>query len=265
MEILVCVKQVPAGKTFEFDVETKKLVREGVNGIINPSDTYALEAALKLKDTLGARVTVVSMGPFSAVNMLQRCIAYGADRAFLANDEAFAGSDTLATGYVLSKLIQKTGKYDIILCGSKSTDGDTAQIGPQIAERLEIPEISFAYLFKPNNTSVLAMREGVGVNEKVSCPMPVLLTISSKASPLRKMVGNEKELMKLAQVTVYHAQDLEVDMKCCGKNGSPTQVESIFQPPVEKSGLMIEEGTAEKNVCKLMDILKEKHLIGWRE
>ncbi|MFH1091850.1 MAG: electron transfer flavoprotein subunit beta/FixA family protein, partial [Pseudomonadota bacterium] len=135
MDIIVCLKQVPDAANVRLDPETKTLKREGVESIVNPYDLYAVEAALRLKDEFGGTVTAVSMGPPQAVQALRQVVEYGVDKVFLLSDRAFAGADTWATGYTLAQGIKKIGRFDLIVCGKQAVDGDTAQVGPGLAER----------------------------------------------------------------------------------------------------------------------------------
>lgn len=262
MNILVCVKQVPAVSKVKIDRTTGNLIREGVPTIINPADQAALEAALEIKETMGADITVIAMGSPSAETGLKKCIAYGADRAFLASDRAFAGADTLATSFALFKLANKVGKkFDLILTGNQTLDGDTGQIGPQLAERLNVPQITFVNEFKVENNEVTAVRTSGNETYEVKCALPVLLTITRQAKPLRKGAPNEEELMNKAEVTVYSADDIGADKDKIGKSGSPTIVENTFPPDEPEKGVIIDEKTAAASVKKLMEILNEKNLI----
>ena len=143
MNIVVCIKQVPDTTQVKIDPETNTLIREGVQSIINPFDMYAIEEGVRLKERFGGKTTVITMGPPQAENALREAIALGCDDAILVSDRAFAGSDTLATGYTLANAIKRTGEFDIIICGKQASDGDTAQVGPGIATQLDIPQITY--------------------------------------------------------------------------------------------------------------------------
>ena len=145
MHILVCIKQVPDTTEIKIDPVTKTLIREGVPSIVNPFDAFALELAVRLKEKNGGRVTVVSMGPNQAEVALRECLSVGADEAYLVTDRAFGGSDTLATSYILANAIKKIGSFDIIFCGKQAIDGDTGQVGPEIAECLDIAQVTYAF------------------------------------------------------------------------------------------------------------------------
>ena len=143
MDIFVCIKQVPDAKSVRLDPETKTLKREGVQSMVNPFDMYAVEAALRLKDEFGGTVTALTMGPPQAEEALRQVVEYGVDRVALLSDRAFAGADTWATGYTLARGVEKLGRFDLIVCGKQAVDGDTAQVGPGLAERLDLPYVCF--------------------------------------------------------------------------------------------------------------------------
>src|SRR6056297_553406 len=142
MKIIVCVKQVPDTTEVKIDSETNTLIRKGVPSIVNPFDRNALEAAVQLKEEHGGTVIVLSMGPPQAKDALKECLSVGADEAYLVSDKAFSGADTLATSYTLAAAIKKIGNYDLIICGKQAIDGDTAQVGPEIAEHLDIAQVT---------------------------------------------------------------------------------------------------------------------------
>ena len=143
MKIIVCIKQVPDTTEVKINKETNTLIREGVASVINPFDLYAIEEGLRLREAHGGTVTVLSMGPMQVIDSLREALSMGADEAVLLSDRAFAGADTLATAYTLSKGIEKIGSYDLIICGKQAIDGDTAQVGPELAEMLEIPHVTY--------------------------------------------------------------------------------------------------------------------------
>ncbi|HLB27968.1 MAG TPA: electron transfer flavoprotein subunit beta/FixA family protein, partial [Dehalococcoidales bacterium] len=178
MNIIVCVKQVPGTTKVKINPETNTLIRQGIENIINPFDAYALEEGVRLKERFGGKVTVISMGPPQAEVILREAISCGADEAILIGDAAFAGSDTLATSYTLSRAIQKIKDYDLIICGRQTIDGDTAQVGPETAEALGIAFIS--YVSKVEDVSNGTMRvqrmieEG---HEIIEAPLPALITV----------------------------------------------------------------------------------------
>jgi electron transfer flavoprotein beta subunit len=260
MDIIVCIKQVPDTTEVKINPETNTLVREGVPSIVNPFDENAVEAALQLKEKHGGKVTVITMGPPQAAEALRATIAMGVDEVILVSDRAFAGSDTWATSYTLSQTIKKLGKFDLIICGKQAIDGDTAQVGPGIAEWLGIPQITFAIKVEINDSTLTVERMLEEVNEKVECPLPAVITVVKQMNEPR--LPSLKGLMraKKAEIKSFSAADIEGDPKNLGLNGSPTSVVRIFTPPA-KGGGQILSGEAEEIVNTLIAKLKERKTI----
>lgn len=261
MEIIVCVKQVPDTNEVRIDPKTGTLIREGVPSIINPEDRTALEEALRWKDELGGKVTVLSMGPKQAEDALREALAMGADEAILVSDRAFAGSDTLATSYTLAKAIEKIGTFDLIFCGRQAIDGDTAQTGPEIAEHLGIPQISYVKELQVSGSKLEAKRaleEGYAV---VEAALPVLLTVVSELNvPRYPSVKGIIDAFRKKSITVWNVADLPVEKSKLGLEGSPTQVVKTFSPTRERAGEVL-KGNASEVVVSLVDRLKQKHLV----
>ncbi|MFA5034784.1 MAG: electron transfer flavoprotein subunit beta/FixA family protein [Candidatus Margulisiibacteriota bacterium] len=259
MDIVVCIKQVPDTTEVRINPETNTLVRDGVPSIINPMDENALEAALQLRDQHGGKVTVITMGPPQATDALRTSIAMGADEAYLVSDRAFAGSDTWATSYTLAQAIKKVGKFDLILCGKQAVDGDTAQVGPGIAEWLNLPQVTFAVKVTKEEASLKVERMLEEINEIVSIPLPCLVTVVKQINEPR--LPSLKGLMraKKAEIKSLSAQDIQADPKNTGLNGSPTKVVKIFTPPPKGGGEML-SGEPAEIVGKLVDKLKERKL-----
>lgn len=256
MKIAVLIKQVPDTAEVRINPETGTLIREGVPSIINPYDMHAIEAGLKIREEKGGKVTVITMGPPQAETALRDAIAMGADDAVLLSDRAFAGSDTWATSYTLSKALLKLSP-DIILCGKQAIDGDTAQVGPEVAEMLNIPHI--AYIRKIEEVGEKTIRvqrlmdEGYDVVEST---LPVLLTVVRELNEPRLPSLKGKMAAKKAVIPRWAAKDIEADEKSTGLSGSPTQVKKIFPPAARKNREMI-EGSAEEQVNKLVSKLME--------
>ncbi len=179
MNIIVCIKQVPDTATVKFNPETRTLLREGVENIMNTFDKLALETALCLKDKEGAHVTVVSMGLPQATDVLKEALAMGADDAALISDRALAGSDTLATSITLAAAIKKLGDFDLVLCGKQAIDGDTAQVGPEIAEHLGIPQITGALSLHYEDGRFVAVRENESCTMTLAASAPLLVTVTA--------------------------------------------------------------------------------------
>jgi len=260
MEIFVCIKQVPDTTEVRINPETNTLIREGVPSIVNPFDENAVEAALQLKEKHGGKVTVITMGPPQAKEALKTTIAMGVDEAILVSDRAFAGSDTWATSYTLSQTIKKLGKYDLIICGKQAIDGDTAQVGPGIAEWLGIPQLTFVVKAEVNGTKLIAERMLEEVNEIVECPLPAVMTVVKQMNVPR--LPSLKGMMKAkkAEIKTLSASDIEADAVNIGLNGSPTNVVKIFTPPPKGGGETL-SGEPDEIVDKLIAKIKERKII----
>ncbi len=255
LNVVVCMKQVPDTTEVKIDPETKTLVREGVPSIINPFDTYAIEEGIRIRERLGGKVTILSMGPPQVKESLKEAIAMGADDAVLLSDRAFAGSDTLATSYTLAEGIRKLGGVDLIICGKQAIDGDTAQVGPGIAEHLDIPHITYVRRIVelcPGYIRVERMVEGG--YEVVETGLPALITVVKEINEPR--LPSMKGLMRARrqEITVWTAQDLEVDPERIGLRGSPTEVIRVFTPEVRASGEML-QGDVQEQVQALVERL----------
>jgi electron transfer flavoprotein beta subunit len=261
MEILVCVKQVPDTTEVKIDPVTNTLIRQGVPSIVNPFDKNAVEAALQLKEAHGGKVTVVSMGPPQATDALKECLAMGADEAFLVSDRAFGGADTLATSYTLAAAVKKLGKFDIILCGKQAIDGDTAQVGPEMAEHLGLAQITYVAKIEVNGDTVRIEREHEDGYEVIEAKMPVMMTVVKSINEPR--YPSVKGTMKAnrTKIPVLTAGDLDVDAQKLGLKGSPTQVRRIFTPKQRTQGILIEKDTAREAVAELLNKLSEAKVI----
>lgn len=256
MNIIVCIKQVPDTSEVRINPETNTLMREGVPSIINPFDMYAIEEGLRIKERLGGKVTALSMGPPQAVEALKEAYSLGVDAVFLISDRAFAGSDTLATSYTLSRAIEKLGDFGIILCGKQAIDGDTAQVGPEIAEHLGIPFVTYVRKIDEIRDDYLRvqrmMEDGYDV---IETKPPVLLTVVKEINEPRPPSLKRKIKVKNLQIPIWTKEDLTVEENRIGLNGSPTQVLKIF-PPETKGERKILEGNIEEQVENLVSELK---------
>jgi electron transfer flavoprotein beta subunit len=256
VKIVVCVKQVPDTAEVRINPETNTLIRDGVQSIINPYDMHAIEAGLQIREKAGGTVTVVTMGPPQAENALREAISMGVDNAVLLTDRAFAGSDTWSTAYALSKAIEYLGA-DVILCGKQAIDGDTAQVGPEIAEFLDIPHV--AYIRKIDNiqdNKIIVQRlmdEGFDI---IEASLPVLLTVVRELNVPRMPSLKGKIAAKKADIKKLSAADIRADENSLGLKGSPTQVRNIFAPDAKKDRKMIEGTTGE-----IVDVIV-KELVG---
>lgn len=256
MNIIVCIKQVPESTEVKIDSRTNTLIREGTKGIINPFDTYALEEGLRLKERYGGRVTVISMGPPQAKEAIQEAISLGVDGGILLSDRAFAGADTLATSYALASAIKKLADYDLVICGKQTMDGDTAQVGPSLAEKLGLPFI--AYVSKIEEIKARHIRverlieEG---HEVMEMPLPGLITVVKEINEPR--LPSLKGMMKAkkTEIPVWTANDLAVDKRQVGLAGSPTQVIRIFTPERTRQSEIL-PGRIESQVEQLVEKLR---------
>lgn len=261
MHIIVCIKQVPDTKQVRLDEETHTLIREGVESIINPYDMYALEAGLRLKDQFGGKVTVCSMGPPQAESSLREAISYGADEAVLLSDRAFAGADTWATSYTLAKGIEKIGPFDLILCGKQAVDGDTAQVGPGIAERLSLPYVTWVRKIEEiQDGRMIVQRLMDDGYDRLALPLPALLTVVKEINEPRVPSLKGKMRAKTQKIAVYGVKDLDADPERVGLQGSATQVVRVFPPPRLKEREWI-QGTAREQTGVLLEKLSQAKLI----
>jgi len=254
MNIIVCIKQVPDTAEVRINPETGTLIREGVPSIINPFDMHAIEAGLQLREKVGGKVTVMTMGPPQAESALRDAIAMGADNALLLSDRAFAGSDTWATSYILSKAIAKLDP-GIIICGKQAIDGDTAQVGPEVAEFLNVPHISYVRKIDDVSDNTIRvqrlMDEGYDI---VESSLPVLLTVVKELNDPRLPSLKGKMAAKKAEIKKWGQVDIEIDENDVGIKGSPTQVKNIFTPEVRKDRKIL-EGSPEEQVNALLEEL----------
>lgn len=258
MKIIVCIKQVPDAKDVRLDPKTNTLSREGVQSIMNPYDRHALEEAVRLKEAHGGSVTVITMGPPQAEEVLRDAVSCGADDAALISDRAFAGADTLATTYTLAKAIDKLGGADLILCGKQAIDGDTAQVGPGLAMRMDIPYVTCVRRISEvdGNRFVVERLMDDGYDE-LELELPALFTVVKEINEPRLPSLKGKMKAKKMTVTTLTAADIGADKELLGLQGSPTWVVRVFAPQFKGERTMI-EGSVEEQVDQLADILTER-------
>lgn len=261
MNIVVCIKQVPDSTQVKVDPETGTLIRAGVPSILNPYDHFALETALALKKKHNGFVTVISMGPPQAEEVIRLAIALGADKGVLLSDRAFAGSDTWATSYSLAMGIKKLGKTDLIICGVMAIDGDTAQTGPGIAHQLHMPQITFCKDIAIKENKLKANRLIEGGHEVVETNLPALCTmvLPSDYEPVYpsflNIAGTHKKPFEQ-----WTAGDISANPDYIGLDGSPTQVDKVYPPPKRPPGKIL-HGTTGELTAKLVEILKGENII----
>lgn len=260
MEILVCIKQVPGTSEVEVDEKTGVLKRDGVDSKMNPYDLYALETALKIKEENGAKVKVLSMGPPQAKQIIQEAFMMGADEGALVSDRKFAGADVLATSYTISQGIRKFGDTDLIICGKQTTDGDTAQVGPEIAEFLNIPHITnVTKLIETKEKSIVVEVDMPNTREICEVEFPCLITVEKEIFQPRLPSFRLKLETKDKEIPMISLKDFEdKDEKHYGLNGSPTQVLKIFPPT---SDIEKEVWSGEEISSKLLNKIKDLKLI----
>jgi electron transfer flavoprotein beta subunit len=259
MNIVVCVKQVPDTMDVRIDPKTNTLVRDGVPSILNPFDEFAIEEGLRIKERFGGTVTVITMGPPQASEVLRTALAMGADAVALLSDRAFAGSDTLATSYTLSRGIAKIDSVDLVITGKQAIDGDTAQVGPGIAARLGYTQLT--YVSKVEDISVPGKTITVerlldGGRERVEGKLPALLTVVKGINVPRQPSILKMKKARSAEIPVWKAADIDADPEETGQNGSPTWVEQIFSPE-QKTGGEVFKGEPEETAGRLAQLLLE--------
>ncbi len=261
MRIIVTIKQVPDTNEVRLDPRTGTLIREGVPSIINPEDKNAIEAALSLREQYGGEVVVISMGPPQADDALREALAMGVDRAILLTDRAFAGADTWATATTLGLAVNKLAPYDLVLCGRQAIDGDTAQVGPQMAEFLNVPQITYVRELALLDGRVRATRTMEDGYEVLEAPLPALLTITKEANkPRYPTAPGIFRAYREQQVERWGVAELGADPEGLGLKGSPTQVKRSFSPPPKEPGEIIQAPPAEA-AKQLLSRMKQKNLI----
>ena len=252
MKIVVCIKQVPAATDAKIDPETKRIIREGSKAILNPFDLYAIEEALRIREERGGEVVVLSMGPENAKNSLIEALSMGADKAVLLCDRAFAGSDTWATSYALAKAIETIGGADLILCGKQAVDGDTAQVGPGIAAKLDIMQaanVSGVNEIEDGCITVSRMNEtGYDV---LRLRLPALLTVLKDINVPRIPKLKNARKARTAEITVWRPGDIGADPEKIGLNASPTRVVKT-EPPAVRSAVTMKLDGEPADVAKAL-------------
>ena len=267
MNILVCVKQVPDTTEIKIDPVKNTLIREGVPSIVNPFDGYALEAAARIKDkNPDTKIVVLSMGPEQAKTALKECLAIAADKAYLVSDRAFGGSDTLATSYIISETIKKVseleGGFDAIFCGKQAIDGDTAQVGPEIAEHLGLPQVTYGLEAEVDGDTIKVRKEVEEGVEIVGVKTPCLVTFTKPAWDPRYPTIKRKMAANKADIPTLTAADLPtINLDNAGLKGSPTKVKKTFVPQKKTGGVKIAEEDNAASAKKLFELLSAASII----
>ncbi len=267
MRILVTAKYVPDTDEIRIDESTGTMVREGVPGIINPLDLYAVEEALRLKEKWGGEIVALSMGPPAAEEALREALSMGIDRAVLLTDRRFAGSDTWATANTLSKAVQRLGYFDLILCGERATDGETGQVGPELGTMLSLPVITYVskieHLLPPHGGEqgwIRCRRLTEEGYQRVEAPLPALLTVVKEINEPRLPTFQGKSRARRAKIQHLALEDLDMEVQETGLQGSPTRVVKVFYPSLTRNTVMITD-PPEKSVEKIIDFLRRHELI----
>ncbi len=262
MKIVVCIKQVPGTTEVSIDPETKRLIREGVEAVLNPFDLYAVEEGVRLKEQHGGQVVALCMGPPQAEQSLRETLGCGADDAVLLSDRAFAGSDTWATSYALAGAIRKLGAVDLVICGKQAVDGDTAQVGPGIAAHLGWPQatyVSKTSLGADGGLAVWRMHEDG--YDRLWLALPAVLTVVKDINQPRVPTLRSCRASRLAPLSVWTAADVGADLASLGLKGSPTRVVKTEPPPPRHVKTMVITGTAQACATQLVHELRLKSLV----
>ncbi|MDR1916343.1 MAG: electron transfer flavoprotein subunit beta/FixA family protein [Synergistaceae bacterium] len=247
------------------DPETGTVIRKGIETVVNPLDLYALEASLRLREQHGGTVTVISMGPPQATRALKEAVAMGCDAAALLSDRRVGGSDTCATSYALAQMIKTVGKYDVIICGERATDGDTAQVGPGIASWLDVPAVTYVSKIEEIEDGRVLMERLVEEGyQQISTSIPCLVTVVKEvATPRLPTLKGKIRSMEL-NIPVYSADDIALDPKYIGLKGSPTKVVRIDTPKVTRGGRTIaaqDDVSIEAAADEFIDLIEKKGLL----
>ena len=261
MNIVVCLKQVPGTTEVKIDPETNTLVREGIKNVVNPFDSYALEEGVRLKERYGGKVIAITMGPPQAEEMLREAISSGADEAILISDGAFAGSDTLATSYTLAQAVNKIGDCDLVICGRQTLDGDTGQVGPELAEMLDLPFVAYVSKVEEIENGLMRVQRMVeDGHEVVEASLPAVITVVKEINVPRLPSLRGLARAKSADIPTWTATELGVDKDRIGLRGSATRVIKVFFPQRVHHGEIF-QGEAESQVESLIKKLREAKII----
>ncbi len=261
MNTVVCIKQVPGTTKVNVDPETNTLIRQGIENIINPFDTYALEEGVRIKERYGGKVTALSMGPPQAEEVLREAITLGADEAILLSDKAFAGADTLATAYTLARAINKLDPPDLIICGRQTVDGDTGQVGPELAEMLGVPFVAYVSQIESIDNGCMRVQRLIEEgHELIETPLPTIITVVKEINTPRLPSLRGLTKAKSAVIPVWTAQKLGADENMVGLSGSATKVIKVFFPQRTCQSEILQGELASQVAC-LIDKLRDAKII----
>lgn len=264
MNILVCIKTVPDVTNARIDPETNNLIRDGLKMIINPSDLCGLKFALNIKEQVNedVKISVLTMGPPSAEKDLRDCIAMGADEVYLLQGLEFRGSDTIATSYALSEAAKSIADFDIIFTGDQTMDGDTGQVGPQLAEFLEMNQVTYVSKIDYVDDSFEVKRQTKGGTETVKLNTPFLVTsLKDSVGKPSKFALGRNDIAKTQEIHNLTAKSLNLDPERIGQNGSKTWVKEVYAPEKSETGTMIDKGSLDANVDFVIELLKKEHVL----
>lgn len=265
MRIIVPIKQVPETSAVRMDEETGTMVRDGVEAIVNPLDLYAIESALRLRDERGGEVVAVSMGPPKAVTALREAIAMGCDSAVLISGRPFAGADTWSTAHVLARAAHRLGVFDLILCGERATDGDTGQVGPEMAGFLDLPIATYVGRIEAVEDGAVRVRRLVETGHEVlEVALPAVLTVAKEIGEPRLPTLRGKQRARQAEIPTWGPEELQLEPESLGKRGSPTHVVKIFRPRVARTCerlLAADDTSIDEATDRLVRLLREKDLV----
>lgn len=259
LKLIVCIKQVPMVSELPWDSRTGTLKREMAEGMINPACKHALEAALQFKHEYGADITAVTMGPPMAEEILREAVAMGADRGILLTDKRMAGADTLITSYTLARAIEeKCPDFDLILCGCYTSDSETAQVGPQLAEELDIAGAAYVESIKLKGRTLIMERESDDFLETLEMDLPGLVTITTRQyMPRYASLAGLQDAFDTADVIILSADDLNLDIKKLGMKASPTKILKVYSPTAEKENIVL-KGAGKKIIDTLFNKFGDK-------
>lgn len=252
LNLVVCIKQVPMVSELPWDSRTGTLKREMAEGMMNPACAHALEAALRLKQIHGGVITAISMGPPMAEEVLREAVGMGADRGVLLSDPRMAGADTLTTSFILSRAIQsQCPDFDLIICGCHSSDSETAQIGPQLAENLDIPGVAYVEHLEIEERIVRMKRISDDFLETLEMNLPGLITVAThEYQPRYATLSGLQDAFDTAEILILNSDDLGLDADSIGTRGSPTRILNVYSPTAEKQNVVL-KGSARKIVDEL--------------
>jgi electron transfer flavoprotein beta subunit len=259
LKLIVCIKQVPMVSELPWDSKTGTLKRDMAEGMMNPACKHALEAALEIKSQYGAHITTVSMGPPMAEETLRESLAMGADRGILLTDPRMAGADTLITSYTLAHAIKKECQgFDLILCGRHTSDSETAQVGPQLAEELDIAIVAYVEKIRISGRRVRIQRESDDFLETLEMDMPGLITVTTTCYlPRYAPMSGLQDAFDTGEIICRNLDDLGLDSRAVGMSASPTRILDVYSPTARKRNLVL-KGTAKKSAENLFDQFGDK-------